>query len=301
MCMAMISDATPARRRGVAIMAPFLAMGLGAVSAGVLASFFTGPGEWRQALIICPTLSFGAAILCWIWLKEPAASLERRAAAAAGGIARQSQSPMHLFSPNHLVGTLMLWLLFICCIVVNTCLHAWLPAMLVGLDYEKGTAALAASAFSAGGLIGGLLIGPLIDRFGSSRTMPVFFVTGTILFLAVAAAMGGGASPQVLLTLIAIAGTFFLGGFGGANVMLTQFYSPALRAVGTGWAKSVGRVGTVAAPALVGVALAAGAGERDIMTITAIPAAAAALAAAVVGIRIRKQTRSAHLEAASPG
>jgi hypothetical protein len=66
------------------------------------------------------------------------------------------------------------------------------------------------------------------------------------------------ASQQTLALLLGAAGFFSLGAYGGVNVVLAGFYPDTLRATGIGWAKSVGRLGTVIAPILIGFALAAG-------------------------------------------
>jgi hypothetical protein len=78
--------------------------------------------------------------------------------------------------------------------------------------------------------------------------------------------------------LLAAAGFFSLGAYGGINVVLAAFYPDALRATGIGWAKSVGRLGTVIAPILIGLALEAGVGGTTVMALFAIPAVMGALA-----------------------
>jgi AAHS family 4-hydroxybenzoate transporter-like MFS transporter len=62
------------------------------------------------------------------------------------------------------------------------------------------------------------------------------------------------------------------------NVVLAGFYPDALRATGIGWAKSVGRLGTVIAPILIGFALSAGMSSTFVMSLFAIPAVLAAMA-----------------------
>ena len=74
------------------------------------------------------------------------------------------------------------------------------------------------------------------------------------------------------MTMLAACGFFVLGAYGGINVVLATYYPSALRAPGIGWSKSVGRIGTLIAPVLIGVALGAGIAETSIMSLFAVPA-----------------------------
>jgi hypothetical protein len=87
-----------------------------------------------------------------------------------------------------------------------------------------------------------------------------------------------------LTILLAVAGFFSLGAYGGVNVVLAGFYPDHLRATGIGWAKSVGRLGTVIAPILIGMALDAGASGTAVMSLFAVPAVLAALALVAISL-----------------
>ena len=69
--------------------------------------------------------------------------------------------------------------------------------------------------------------------------------------------------------------------------MLASFYPESLRAVGIGWAKSVGRIGTVIAPVLIGISLSAGIAETTVMSLFALPALVAAGTLAVIALTTR--------------
>jgi sugar phosphate permease len=86
----------------------------------------------------------------------------------------------------------------------------------------------------------------------------------------------------VLLVLLGACGFFVLGAYGGVNVVLASFYPDHLRAIGIGWAKSIGRVGTVIAPVLIGLGLSAGIGETTVMSLFALPAIVAVVSLAVI-------------------
>ena len=74
------------------------------------------------------------------------------------------------------------------------------------------------------------------------------------------------------MLLLAACGFFVLGAYGGVNVLLATYYPAPLRATGIGWAKSIGRVGTLVAPVLIGLALGAGMRGATILSLFALPA-----------------------------
>jgi MFS family permease len=110
----------------------------------------------------------------------------------------------------------------------------------------------------------------------------VLFLGVAALLLFVIGQVLGTASPTALLSLLVVCGFFALGAYGGVNVVLASFYPPATRALGIGVTKSVGRVGTVVAPILVGIALSSGMAEETVMSLFALPAALAGAALLVI-------------------
>ena len=75
---------------------------------------------------------------------------------------------------------------------------------------------------------------------------------------------------------------FGLGAYAGINVVLASFYPHHLRALGIGMTKSIGRVGTVIAPVLIGFGLDAGMQQTMVMSLFAAPAVLAAVALLVI-------------------
>src|SRR5207344_2161615 len=104
-------------------------------------------------------------------------------------------SALQIVSPRYLLGTLMLWLLFICMLTISYCLISWLPTLLVEVGRDPAFAALSISVFSLGGIVSALGVGVLIDRLGAMRTLISFLGIGTVLLYLVgqmiASASGG--------------------------------------------------------------------------------------------------------------
>jgi MFS family permease len=274
-CLAIVTAVAPAARRGLAIMILFTGYGLGATLAGLVAAAFTDAGGWRAAMVAVGAACLVTALAAWRWLEVPAEH-DRAPEDATGGALR-------IVAPRYLLGTLMLWLLFVSMLTISYCLNSWLPILLVEVGRAESFAALSVSVFSFGGIVAALGVGLLIDRFGALRTLITFVALSAVLLLAVGQLLAS-APAALLMALLAACGFFVLGAYGGVNVVLAGFYPDHLRPAGIGWAKSVGRFGTVIAPVLIGWGLSIGVTETSIMSLFAVPAVIAALSLVVIAI-----------------
>lgn len=272
-CLAMTTAAAPVARRGLAITILFTGYAIGSTVAGLVPALFAGLGGWRVAMEAVGAICLGFALIGWFWLHEPQVETATGAAPSATAL----QGALALVRPPYLIGTLALWVLFIAMLTLSYCLNSWLPIMLVQLGRDPGLAAMSVSIFSLGGIVAALGVGLLIDRFGARRVLFSFLATAAGL-LFVTGRLLATASTPLLLGLLVVSGFFALGAYGGVNVLLAGFYAPPERALGIGVTKSVGRVGTVLAPIVIGLALSAGASETMVMSLSAVPAALAALA-----------------------
>lgn len=271
-CLAIVTQLAPPKRRGLAITVLFTGYGTGATLAGIVAAGFADHGGWRAAMIAVGAVSVLSAAAAWRWLREPPTPA-----------AETSRGPavLRILTPRYLLGTLMLWLLFVAMLTVSYCLNSWLPIMLVEVGRDEAYAALSVSIFSLGGIIAALGVGLLSDRFGAMPVLIGFTLAAALTLLAIGQAMA--TASQTVLTLLLGAGGFFsLGAYGGVNIVLASFYPDALRATGIGWAKSIGRIGTVIAPVLIGFGLSAGFAQTLVMSLFAVPAVVAALTLVVV-------------------
>lgn len=278
-CLALVTAAAPPARRGMAIMVLFTGYGLGATLAGVVATSFTDSGGWRMAMLAVGSASVATTVLGSWLLREPAP-------AGGSSLAADSSSgpnPLLLMSRRYLVGTLMLWLLFISMLTISYCLTSWLPTLLVETGRDQRFAALSISIFSLGGIISALGVGLLIDRWGAMRTLGSFLGLAALLLFLVGKVLVS-APATVLMMLLALCGFFVLGAYGGINVVLATYYPSGLRATGIGWAKSIGRIGTLIAPVLIGSALTAGIDETVIMSLFSLPAALSVAFLAIIAI-----------------
>jgi MFS family permease len=259
----------------------FTGYGLGATVAGLVATAFVGIGGWRMAMVAVGAACLVTAGFAAIWLREirPADS----DAEAPATVAAKSPNALQILSSRYAVGTLMLWLLFISMLTISYCLNSWLPTLLVEVGRSERFAAMSVAVFSLGGTLAALGVGVLIDRFGAMRTLISFLVSSATLLFVVGQVLGS-ASAEVLMTLLIACGFFVLGTYGGVNVVLASFYPDSLRAIGIGWAKSIGRLGTLLAPVLIGTGLSVGIEETTIMSLFAVPALLSVISLVVIAL-----------------
>lgn len=159
---------------------------------------------------------------------------------------------LDLFKENRLLGTLMVWLAFFCCLLMVYALGSWLPKLMANAGYSLGSSLSFLLALNFGGMFGAILGGWLGDRFGLPRVMAWFFVAS-----AISISLLGFNSPMIVLyTLIVIAGATTI----GTQILLyantAQFYPLSMRSTGLGWASGIGRTGAIVGPFLGGTLMA---------------------------------------------
>jgi len=264
--MVLVARAVPPARRGTAVMSLFVGLAAGATMAGFVSRHFVDGSDWRILLSSSGAFALAMGVTLHWFLRPRNDAAEQQ---AAKGRLRQ------IAMPPFLTGTLMLWALFVCAYTIFYALTYWLPSLLVSVGRSREVGAYATMAFNFGGLAASLLIGLLIDRFGERRTLISMFSITALLLPLCGAVLVVMPDFQFIL-LLTVTGFFLLSGYAGINVVLVSYYPDALRAVGAGWAKSVGRLGTIVSPVLVGLALQYDLPAGDILIVFAVPAVIAA-------------------------
>ena len=201
---------------------------------------------------------------------------------------------LDLFKEDRLLGTVMIWLAFFCCLLMVYALGSWLPKLMANAGYSLGSSLSFLLALNFGGMFGAILGGWLGDRFGLPRVMVWFFIAS-----AVSISLLGFNSPMIILySLIIIAGATTI----GTQILLyantAQFYPLSVRSTGLGWASGVGRTGAIAGPFLGGTLMAMALPLKLNFFAFAIPGVIATLAIILFILASQRQARSAKRAAA---
>jgi AAHS family 4-hydroxybenzoate transporter-like MFS transporter len=157
---------------------------------------------------------------------------------------------------------------------------SWLPAVLQKAGLPMDRAILGTVVLNVGGVLGSLLIGRLIDRYGVFRILPVASFCGAI---AVALISMLGVSVGPLMLLLGITGASVIGAQIGCNSLSAAYYPVSARATGVGWALAAGRVGSVLGPLVGGVLIAWNVSTENIFLLATIPALVATLSLFFMG------------------
>jgi len=156
---------------------------------------------------------------------------------------------LHLFTEGRAMMTSLLWLAFVSSLLGHAFLTNWLPTILEGSGKSLAHADIAGGLLQAGGGVGCLLVGWLLDRWGITSIAMAFAITAPLVVLF--GVVGG--SNFLLWTLVFFTGISLLGGQVGLNAISGSIYPTYIRSTGAGWAFGVGRIGSILGPVIGGL------------------------------------------------
>jgi AAHS family 4-hydroxybenzoate transporter-like MFS transporter len=175
-------------------------------------------------------------------------------------------SPAKLFSAGLAPMTALLWPVQIALQVANFFMISWLPLLLRSAGATRGHTAVSTSLYGIGGMIGGILMVFLVDRFGAIPIVALF-----ALGVPLVVGLGVPGLPTVVL-LGAAAGTGFciISINFGTNAVMGMIYPTAIRSNGVGWTMAVGRIGSLSGSVLGGLLLGMHLSQRQLFLAPAI-------------------------------
>jgi MFS transporter, AAHS family, 4-hydroxybenzoate transporter len=306
--IAITSEYAPRRQRATLVTLMFCGFPLGAVLGGVVSAHLIATYGWPVVFYVGGTLPLALLPLLWFGLPESICFLAARRDRYQNSsrellrIVRRvdpgghypdecrwlvNEEPLKgspvkaLFIDGRAIGTLLLWVVFFSNLLVLYFLINWLPAVLqrAGLPLER--AIIATVALNAGGIVGGLLLGRLVDKRQPYGVLTVAYACAAVLVAAMGALEPG--SVLVLMSAIVAAGFFVIGTQYCMNALACNFYPTALRSTGVGWAHGIGRIGSIIGPVLGGILLSVGWSPGMLFMAIAGPAAVSSLAVFLLG------------------
>ena len=150
-----------------------------------------------------------------------------------------------LLSPLFRADTVALWSAFFSCLLSVYLAFSWLPSLLTRANLGPGIASTGLTVFNLGGVVGALVAGTIIARFGSRAPM----LTMTVGAVAGAAAMSTLDLPRtsiaVVLALLTVTGGLINAVQKTMFALAAQVYPTELRSTGVGTASAIGRIGAI--------------------------------------------------------
>ncbi len=158
-------------------------------------------------------------------------------------------SPAALFSHRLAVITPLIWLCLGCGLLAVYFTSSWLPSVLQGTGLSTQQAAGRMVFLSLGGIVGALLMAPMMARFGLVALITVFLISVPLV-----ASIGlSGLSTSLISFLTAAAGFCIIAIVNGVECVMGRIYLTAIRAKGAGWGLAVGRLVALVGPVLGGM------------------------------------------------
>ncbi|WP_198084103.1 MFS transporter [Variovorax sp. E3] len=153
-----------------------------------------------------------------------------------------------LFEEGRGLSTVMIWIAFMTGLFMVYALNSWLTKLMAMAGYSLGSALNFVIVFNVGAIVGAVGGGLLSDKFNIKHVLIGFYAVGAISLTALAYTK----STELLFLAVFIVGASTLGTQLLAYAYAGDFYSPATRSTGVGFASGVGRIGAIVAPVLIG-------------------------------------------------
>lgn len=267
--MAIASESSSAERRAFTATLVFCGLPTGGGTVALLDLLLPSGLGWRTLFIVGGTLPLIVApALHWL-LPETLGDAQRAAPE------KRVPTWQALFSQGRAAPTLLLWLAFLPTLLILYLLLNWLPS----LAKAKGFATSEANvAFNYASVVGALVLGWLVDRYGPRWPLVLSFLglVGSLM------ALGASGNLSDFVSSAGVAGFFLLGANYALYGVAPGYYPTVMRGTGSGASVAVGRVGSIIGPLIVGFMLAGGSSASDVLQYMAPVAAVAAFAVFVL-------------------
>jgi AAHS family 4-hydroxybenzoate transporter-like MFS transporter len=267
--VALIAEYAPRRVRATMIVLAQLGLTVGSMMPSVAFGFLDERYGWRSQFVVggVAPLLVGVALLLWLpeslkflaaagrsrgnMLKlakalDPGLDADAETAFVASDRTGKRLDVRQLFSGGLFWITLILWVLFICYLMINFFLHSWMPILFRDEGLSVHATAVTTAMFDVGGIFGALIISRMIDKRGVAAIAVLYLVAcpavGIIGFI--------NQSVYLLGAAIFLAGFCLVGITLGMNAVAGLIYPTEIRAKGIGWANGIGRFGSISGPYL---------------------------------------------------
>lgn len=292
-----------AKRRDISVAIVNLGLPAGAIVSGILAAWMIPLLGWRALFLVASGLGMVMLAIVLLWLPESIVGILSRGGPATqtrlnhllnrcgqpASVAPDAIRPRArrrsirlLLTPAELPATVAAAAIFFLFTLSLYYIQSWVPSLITGAGHTVSQAALAATAMSVSGVLGGSAFAFLVPRLGLKRVViAAVTLTGLAIVLF-------GVVPMDLPVLVAMSvlvGASTIGGMVNLYAILSRNFPPSARASGIGFVIGVGRFGSALGPALGGLLFSLGHERAMVSLVMAMPA----LLAAALLLRIRQR------------
>ncbi|WP_244848023.1 MFS transporter [Caballeronia sp. SL2Y3] len=256
----------------------------GAVPIVLALAMFVGLPESLQFLVL---KGHEARARAWLAKFDPSLRIDSTTRLIVREKGGEGAPVAELFRAGRAPVTLILWAISFMNLIDLYFLSNWLPTVMRDAGYSPGMAVLVGTLLQTGGVIGTLLLGWFIERFGFVRVLLGCFLVGAVCV----GVIGGVAHVQTWLFLAVFAAGFcIVGGQPAVNALAGHYYPTTLRSTGIGWSLGIGRVGSVIGPLVGGQMIALGWSNVELFHAAAVPVFCSALLVVLLAL-VRREVR----------
>ena len=311
--MALAGEFSPKRRRVTLMMWVSCGFTVGAVLGGLLSAAMIPAWGWQSVFYLGGAIPLALSVLMFFQVPESMQFLVlrgKRPEVVANCLrkiapslridsdtryvvpeSKKTGAPVaELFRAGRARATLLMWVINFMNLLNLYFLGSWLPTIAKDSGLPISTAVLVGTMLQVGGVVGTLVMGPIIDRVGFYKVLvPVFLVAAVTIVL-----IGQpGVSLPLLFTVVTITGLCIIGGQPAVNALAATYYPTTLRSTGIGWSLGVGRIGSIVGPVLGGELIRLNWSNSDIFIAVAVPAVISSLMLLLMALDSRGKTISA--------
>jgi MFS transporter, putative metabolite:H+ symporter len=193
-----------------------------------------------------------------------------------------------LLTPAFIKHTLMLWGLWFGIVYSYYGIFTWLPSLMVTNGFTEIRSFEYVIVMTIAQLPGYAAAAYCVEKFGRKATLVSFLICCAIC----AYFFGQSTSSTAILSWGCGMSFFNLGAWGVVYSYTPELYPTRIRALGSGWAAAIGRIGGVLAPTIVGIMLAGQSDFNSIFVMFTVVMVGAAFLVSVLG----KETKGVRLD-----
>lgn len=273
--LALLTETMPSGKKGLAISIAILCQPLGITLIGLSGPLIQIIG-WRPLYIIAGIIPYISALLCLLFLPESPAFLAKNETKKQEMDALIEKLELKilkpridlydaktkgtfslLFAKGERLKVITLFATFFFSFLAMAMVLSWLPALLSKVGFAQSFAGYSISVWSFAGMLGVVITGFSIARFGPDRVAIGFLSFGILILTIVAISLpspldGSQIGLIRFYILIGLAGMSLNGVLTSLYAYTTAFFASTVRATGLGIASTCGRIGAISG-AFIGV------------------------------------------------
>ncbi|MFG0583413.1 4-hydroxybenzoate transporter PcaK [Pseudomonas sp. THAF187a] len=295
--LALVGEFSPRNKRVTLMMLVSCGYTIGAVLGGLVSAWMIPLWGWQSVFYLGGIFPLLIAALMYVFVPEsmqflvvkgrrldevgrtlrridPSLKVDGSTRYALAETAQGSAPVVELFREGRGVATVLLWVVNFMNLLNLYFLSSWLPTIATSAGLSTSTAVMVGTTLQVGGVLGTLLMGPVIDRIGFFKVLVPCFALAA---LSIALIGQPGIGLPLLFLVVTVTGFCIIGGQPAVNALAATYYPTALRSTGLGWSLGIGRWGSIAGPVLGGLLIQFEWSNSEIFLAMAVPTVIAAL------------------------